>query len=607
MIHGVVTWNHVAPESLARRVAAMTHALRHQPWERVEPVHAPPAGASPYPATAAFAAQSRDDEGGPSHAARSGDVYSVSDLRMDGGVAEPVSSAARIVDRYAARGLPGAQDVLGDGVFALWDAREQRLICWRDVAGTRPLYYWTRHDELIFSSDLRSLTADPAVPTVLDTSYARSLIERGSLYQHPRRTLLDGVSKLPAGHVLLAERGRSRVLPHWDPSSLSERTYRTTDEYAEELRHLLDRAVERRLASAGTTAAHVTGGLDSSSIGVLANRHVARSGGTSIGLSWAPPRGFLDYLPVDERTLADAVAHMAGMPLWYTEPDAHDIADVETRDLAVRPVTTLQFEATASRRARDAGVRTILSGWGGDELVVNNGRGYFASLAIRGHWLKLWRETSMRSELFDSSRASFLRGRVLLPLLPDDVAARVQPGLRPVPLQLPDYLEPGAAQAFRSAEPLEAADLRERPGVRQQQIAKLHAGHLQYRMESWASHGADLGLTYQYPLLDRSLIEFALTIPDHLYFRDGWKRWLYRTAMQGVLPEEVRWNPHKFDTALVRTMSLVSTDVRHHINQLVPQRGRSTFVDLERLTLADADPRVGSAGFLAFTEVQPSW
>ena len=141
--------------------------------------------------------------------------------------------------------------------------------------------------------------------------------------------------------------------------------------------------------------------------------------------------------------------------------------------------------------------------------------------------------------------------------------------------------------------------------MRRLQIAKLRWGHLQYRMESWAAHGADLGLTYAFPLLDQRIIEFALSIPDHLYFKDGWKRWLYRTAMEGTLPDEVRWNPHKFDAALAVRLRQLRPEAQRLIAQRTQERRAihmSTSIRCRRRHLV---PGSASAAFLAFTDVVP--
>ena len=57
-------------------------------------------------------------------------------------------------------------------------------------------------------------------------------------------------------------------------------------------------------------------------------------------------------------------------------------------------------------------------------------------------------------------------------------------------------------------------------------------------------------MTYAYPLLDRRIVEMALTIPEEQSWKNGWNRYVFRNAMNGILPDEVNWNLTKVEPAL---------------------------------------------------------
>jgi asparagine synthase (glutamine-hydrolysing) len=42
------------------------------------------------------------------------------------------------------------------------------------------------------------------------------------------------------------------------------------------------------------------------------------------------------------------------------------------------------------------------------------------------------------------------------------------------------------------------------------------------------------------PFLDQELVELVLSLPSDAIVRDGWSRWIFREAMQGILPEKIR-------------------------------------------------------------------
>ncbi|HTJ02200.1 MAG TPA: asparagine synthase-related protein, partial [Methylovirgula sp.] len=57
--------------------------------------------------------------------------------------------------------------------------------------------------------------------------------------------------------------------------------------------------------------------------------------------------------------------------------------------------------------------------------------------------------------------------------------------------------------------------------------------------------GASHGLAFAFPLLDRRVVEFALSLPSELFVRDGYDRRPFRDAMVDVLPPKVRFRRRK--------------------------------------------------------------
>jgi asparagine synthase (glutamine-hydrolysing) len=534
--------------------------------------------------------------------------------------ARSLSVEALVLRAYRRWGLGFADRLLGDGVFALWDESVQRLICWRDTAGVRPLYYHhVPGRRLVISSDLQSIAAHPAVPMTLNLPYTRAfLAEEG--FQHPSQTLVQGVRKVSAAHLLVFDRNGLHVQRYWDPASVAERTNSDDGECVDELRALLRESISCRLPCAAEAAgAHLSGGLDSSSISLVAATLREGRGHDLTAFSWAPPRDVVPAVDGDERDLVEAASRFGRMRLEYTCLRPTDLVEVDYRDVALRPRATLNFEVATSRQAVEGGVRTILSGWGGDEAIAFNGRGYFADLARRGRLTTIHRELRLRSQIHGGSLRGAWKGRVLLPLLPDRA---LRQGSKEPPA-LPAELRPEFARVLTAVEPLDQSFPRERPGVRRMQASLLEFGHLQFRMESWAAHGASLGLTYAFPLLDRRIVEFALSLPAPMFFRDGWKRWLYRTAMSGILPDVVRWNPQKFDNAAAHQLRNVLREPAQVYRTPLLERQDNPLVDVGVL-LAEQDRQqeqraapdgplsvspsssTGRGAWLAFTRLQPS-
>jgi asparagine synthase (glutamine-hydrolysing) len=541
----------------------------------------------------------------------------LSKLGLSPDVASGMTDDALVIHSYRRWGMGFAGRLVGDGAFALWDSSEQRLICWRDVAGVRPLYY--HHSpgrQLVVSSDLQSIAEHPETPSILDLPYVKAFLQ-SEPFQHPTRTMIAGVRKVPAAHVLVFDRHGLRLERYWDPENVAERAI-GDDECGEELRELLRQSIRDRLPRGGEgVGAHLSGGLDSSSVAIMAASLLEEQGRKLSAFSWAPPWDIMPRLDRDERDLVELACQAGGLLPLYTSLEPSDVVAVAYRDVALRPRSTLDFEVATSRIAMEHGVRTILSGWGGDEVVAFNGRGYFADMARRGRLATVHRELATRSRIHGGSLRGAWKSRVVMPLLPDAAYRR-----SPVESPLPAELRPEFADLLNSVESLEHTYPRERPGIRRMQTALLRFGHLQFRMESWAAHGAAVGLNYTFPLLDRRILEFALSLPGRMFFRDGWKRWHYRTAMAGILPDGVRWNPDKYDSAAARQLREIRREPADVYSEPLLDRRDNPLVDVSVLldihdhsrqqgeSLNGSSPvlpkRVGGGVWLAFTRLKPA-
>jgi asparagine synthase (glutamine-hydrolysing) len=84
------------------------------------------------------------------------------------------------------------------------------------------------------------------------------------------------------------------------------------------------------------------------------------------------------------------------------------------------------------------------------------------------------------------------------------------------------------------------------PDGRENRWRQMTGPYIAERAEIWAQIGARHGLSFAFPLLDRRVVEFALSLPSELFLRGGFRRRLFRDAMADVLPESVRLRHLKY-------------------------------------------------------------
>ena len=153
--------------------------------------------------------------------------------------------------------------------FAIYDVERRTLLLARDRLGVKPLFMAELADgSLAFASELKALTAHPLLRRTLDPLAVEDYLAWGYVPDH--RSILAGVSKLPAGHSVLLRHDAPLPRPRqwWDISFAERRTGKPADLEAE-LIHLMREAVTSRMVADVPLGAFLSGGVDSSSVVAL--------------------------------------------------------------------------------------------------------------------------------------------------------------------------------------------------------------------------------------------------------------------------------------------------------------------------------------------------
>lgn len=222
------------------------------------------------------------DESGRFQVICNGEIYNDPELRRDlmtrGHRFETRCDTEVIPHLYEEHGLSFVDHLNGMFAFAVFDTRDNRLVLGRDRAGEKPLYYLEQDGEVMFASEIKALLAHPRVSPQPDLPALTRYLLYG--YFPAPHTPFTGVRKLPAGHLLIAERGRLRVEPYWDLRRFfpgAGAAAPTEDEAAREVRRLLEEGVRLRLRADVPVGIFFSGGVDSSSIAALAVDLTGRS------------------------------------------------------------------------------------------------------------------------------------------------------------------------------------------------------------------------------------------------------------------------------------------------------------------------------------------
>ncbi|HMA88237.1 MAG TPA: XrtA/PEP-CTERM system amidotransferase [Burkholderiales bacterium] len=245
--------------------------------------------------------------------------------------------------------------------FALWDRNRETLFLARDRLGVKPLHYALLPDgQLIFGSELKSLTAHPAFESEFDPLAIEEFFALG--YVPEPRTIYAGARKLPPAHTLAIRRGAPVPQPreYWDVRFTLDNPIGEREAVAELIERLRE-SIRLRMISEVPLGAFLSGGVDSSAVVAMMAGMSAEPVNTC-SISFSDPaydetafaqqvaaryrtRHFVDQVESDDFDLIDVLART------YDEPyaDSSALPTYRVCQLARRHVTV------------------ALSGDGGDE------------------------------------------------------------------------------------------------------------------------------------------------------------------------------------------------------------------------------------------------
>jgi asparagine synthase (glutamine-hydrolysing) len=459
-----------------------------------------------------------------------GELYNFRELRAELEGAHDVRGTGDtpvIPHLYEEHGLDFVERLEGMFALALWDRDRDRLVLARDRLGKKPLL-WTElpGGSLAFASELRALLQLPIERRLRLEAVDRFLALQ---YVPGPETALEGIRKVPPGHLLVAEGGTVTERAYWTPRPAE--TAASEEEWLERVREEVTAAVRRRLVADVPLGALLSGGIDSSIVVAL----MAQAGGEPVRTFTI---GFGDRR-YDERPYARAVAERYGT--------LHEEIEVELDAAALLPRLVAAVDEPLGDEAAlpqlvvsDAArkrVTVALAGDGGDEAFAGYER--YVAYRLAGRLPRplgalgaaaLGALPAARRQ----PRSPLFRARRLL-----DVAA-APPRFRYD--RLLQVFSPEQRRRLWSDEArAELGPILPEPGPG---LAGLQLVDLQTYLPGDLLPKADLtsmacSLELRAPLLDHRVVELGLALPDALKVRGRTGKWALRQAFADLLPPAV--------------------------------------------------------------------
>ena len=416
----------------------------------------------------------------------------------------------------------------------------------------------------------------------------------------------------------------------WNADNIPDVRFKHDHEYLEAFKEVLHAAVKANLRSRRAPCSTITGGLDSSSISVIAADILAARGDKLNAFTAVPEADFTKEethgLYFDERPYVLSIAKLNGnITPHFVPPRKGPIVEQIAEEIRVAGfpgVGTLNglwvMDICAAARSLEHSV--MLCGEIGNITISYHGRGLFAELVRKGRLLRLFREIASSGWRW----RHMIRHCTVAPFIPSVVFRRYKQwswGANPpwngfTAIQSEFATRSGIVERVaREYSPFDA------PPSSDSRLSRINDLHGFCDTADWfAALRAFLGIDMRAPAADQRVVEFCIGIPNDQFRRNGCERWLIKRAMEGRLPDSVLSNTKRGYQAsdwfprLTREREQIAAEVKRFtgnpevssiidLQRLIevldqwPEREPSVFSDEQRL-LMWIPQAVGTANFI---------
>jgi asparagine synthase (glutamine-hydrolysing) len=510
---------------------------------------------------------------------------------------------SHLFDRWGERAF---ERILGVFAIIIMDRQDGRLICARDQMGLRVLHYHRSSERFAVATIPEALFALSWVPRTLNKDKVGDQLVGSGV--NGETTYYQGIYRvLPGSVVRVGATGLSKQR-FWDAESIGDVRFKGDHEYVEAFQERLDAAVKARLRGLRAPCAGITGGLDSSSIAVVAADMLAATGNKLETFTAVPEPGFVreetrgSYF--DETPYVYQIAKANGNIVPHFVPPTKGPILEQIRELVrvqggpppgvFNGLCAMDILAAA----RSRGHHVMLTGEMGNFTMSYDGSQLLAELLLTGRWWRLFSEITSSGHRW----RYMLRTLTIAPIIPAALFRQYKQwrrGGRP-PWHGFSAIHPEfaarsgvVARAAREYSPFDA-----RP-PRNGRLYRIRSFDSYCETADWfAKLRAHFGIDLRTPAFDRRLVEFCIGIPQDQYLRKGHSRWLIRRAMQRRLPDVVLSNK-KRGVQSADWFARLSREPRQIAAELKRLAGNSdvaSIIDLQRLTAILEDPGHGAQG-----------
>jgi len=466
-----------------------------------------------------------------------GEIYNYRELSaLISGKFKTRSDTEVLLAAYDKWGVECLKHLRGMFSFIIFDQKKKQLFVARDRFGIKPLYFRSSETSLEFASEIKQLLV---MNPQINLSRARDYLFFGS-QDHTDETFFEDIKQIKGGQYMLVDLKPPNTpsLRTWYKLQESQSYAGSYEDAQEEFREKFSQSISLHLQADVPLGFSLSGGLDSTSI--------LCSSALVSDFSDNQPRSFnatFDAVGLNESALATLAAEKADSHLLFVTPNPQLVEKITKltfyHDEPI-PNASILAQDAVYRAASDFGIKVMLVGQGGDEILggyEDFAYPYISHLLHQGSLSSAWKETlTLQRECGFSPLSAFKRFLI----------TRVPP--RPYFAMYRSFLS--SKNRWAKSDLLAQAVLFPHPwrdfsqefplGTFRNQSEFMIGTSSLPKLLHWEDRSSMAhSIESRVPFLDHELVEFCLSLPPSFKCQGGVTKRILRSALCDLLPARV--------------------------------------------------------------------
>lgn len=483
------------------------------------------------------------------------DYFILSDVRLDNRkdldnkyhIDPTITDSKAILEIYLKINNKVFQEIEGPFSFVIFNKANNKVIAARDVFGQKPFYFINNKDFFMVCSEIDSIFCLGLKKVVNKKKLAQIIIQD---YQRDSYTIFKSIKKLHGGYCLKFYENKLTLRRyHKFPSKVS--SFKDFNQTVQNFSKIFESVIKGQIyASNSNIGSTLSGGLDSSSISIIADKYKRHTLNTySVQFNGLNKE---ESQLVDEKKYVSEVlkiidSNHAFINLFLKKDGP--LLDLEKKYKKFQfPFLIINgyLHQSIYNKCNEDGVNYLFDGLFGDE-IISHGTYRLSELLNKGNFFRFFFEVwYLKKNNVIYSMKSAIKIYLLKPLKIKIKNIFIFNPSRKVKNKISDDLSNILSDRYKLKKTIKKYQSRLERKFESEYIEQLHfyeSGIIEHSLEQLDFMATRLNIEPIYPFLDKRIVNFCLRIPTKFKLKNGITRYYFKESMKNVFPEKL-YNRH---------------------------------------------------------------